>query len=198
MPARPKRQKPRATVRPDPALRSRARKILNRLAKAHPDWGPTLRFSSPLELLVATILAAQSQDGIDRPRSGLWRSRGRRRPPRRSGRGAASPRPRGSGHRGEPPDDLPEEGLDQGDVVLRSPWSSCLPADAALPHLSDQRPLPVPEEDEDAARGAAIQPASAATASSSASPAMIKMPSARRSPAGSSGAGARPIASTST
>ena len=62
MPARPKRQKPRATVRPDSALRSRARKILNRLAKAHPDWGPTLRFSSPLELLVATILAAQAQD----------------------------------------------------------------------------------------------------------------------------------------
>src|SRR2546430_14885994 len=62
MPARPKRQKPRATVRPDPALRSRARNILNRLAKAYPDWGPTLRFSSPLELLVATILAAQAQD----------------------------------------------------------------------------------------------------------------------------------------
>src|SRR5437870_10989908 len=62
MPARPKRQKPRATVRPDSALRSRARKILNRLAKANPDWGPTLRFSSPLELLVATILAAQAQD----------------------------------------------------------------------------------------------------------------------------------------
>ena len=62
MPARPKRQKPRATVRPDPALRSRARKVLGRLAKAHPDWGPTLRFSSPLELLVATILAAQAQD----------------------------------------------------------------------------------------------------------------------------------------
>jgi endonuclease-3 len=62
MPARPKRQKPRATVRPDPALRSRARKILTRLAKANPDWGPTLRFSTPLELLVATILAAQAQD----------------------------------------------------------------------------------------------------------------------------------------
>ncbi|MEK6225299.1 MAG: endonuclease III [Chloroflexota bacterium] len=62
MPARPKRPKPRATVRPDPALRSRARKILTRLAKAYPDWGPTLLFSSPLELLVATILAAQAQD----------------------------------------------------------------------------------------------------------------------------------------
>jgi endonuclease-3 len=62
MPARPKRPKPRAIVRPDPALRSRARKILTRLVKAYPDWGPTLRFTSPLELLVATILAAQAQD----------------------------------------------------------------------------------------------------------------------------------------
>src|SRR5438128_7704524 len=62
MPARPKRQKPRATVRQDPVLRARARKTLTRLAKANPDWGPTLRFSSPLELLVATILAAQAQD----------------------------------------------------------------------------------------------------------------------------------------
>lgn len=62
MPPRPKRPKPRATVRPDPALRSRARKIVTRLVKAYPDWGPTLLFSSPLELLVATILAAQAQD----------------------------------------------------------------------------------------------------------------------------------------
>src|SRR5438132_14226780 len=61
MPARPKRPKPRAIKRPDPALRARARKILARLAKANPDWGPTLRFSSPLELLVATILAAPAQ-----------------------------------------------------------------------------------------------------------------------------------------
>ena len=62
MPARPKRPKPRAIKRPDPALRARARNILARLAKAYPDWGPTLLFSSPLELLVATILAAQAQD----------------------------------------------------------------------------------------------------------------------------------------
>ncbi len=62
MPARPKRRKLRAVARLDPALRSRARKILTRLAKAYPDWGPTLLFSSPLELLVATILAAQAQD----------------------------------------------------------------------------------------------------------------------------------------
>src|SRR6058998_1674663 len=62
MPARPNRPKPRSAQPPDPALRSRARKILTHLAKAYPDWGPTLRFSSPLELLVATILAAQAQD----------------------------------------------------------------------------------------------------------------------------------------
>jgi endonuclease-3 len=59
---RPKRAKPRAIKPPDPALRSRARKILARLAKAYPDWGPTLLFTSPLELLVATMLAAQAQD----------------------------------------------------------------------------------------------------------------------------------------
>ncbi|HVD30777.1 MAG TPA: endonuclease III [Methylomirabilota bacterium] len=62
MPARPKRPKPRAIARPDPTLRARARKILTRLGKAYPDWGPTLNFSTPLELLVATILAAQARD----------------------------------------------------------------------------------------------------------------------------------------
>src|SRR3982074_1477779 len=62
MPARPKRQKHRAIAPPDRTLRSRARRILTRLVKAYPDWGPTLLFSSPLELLVATILAAQAQD----------------------------------------------------------------------------------------------------------------------------------------
>src|SRR5436309_1674121 len=43
-------------------LRARARQILGRLAKAYPDWGPTLEFTTPFELLVATILAAQAQD----------------------------------------------------------------------------------------------------------------------------------------
>jgi endonuclease-3 len=64
LPARPKRSKSRSRAfkPPDPALRARARKILARLAKAYPDWGPTLTFTSPLELLVATILAAQAQD----------------------------------------------------------------------------------------------------------------------------------------
>jgi endonuclease-3 len=47
---------------PDAAERARARAIVRRLARAYPDWGPTLRFSNPLELLVATILAAQAQD----------------------------------------------------------------------------------------------------------------------------------------
>ena len=45
-----------------PELRARARKILGRLEKAYPDWGPTLEFTTPLELLVATMLAAQARD----------------------------------------------------------------------------------------------------------------------------------------
>jgi endonuclease-3 len=49
--------------REDPAARRRrARAILRKLATAYPDWGPTLEFSSPYELLVATILAAQARD----------------------------------------------------------------------------------------------------------------------------------------
>lgn len=43
-------------------LKARARAILRTLAKTHPDWGPTLEFSTPFELLVATILAAQARD----------------------------------------------------------------------------------------------------------------------------------------
>lgn len=59
--------KKRATKKPyqpklAPGVRPRARKVLGRLEKAQPDWGPTLEFSDPLELLVATILAAQAQD----------------------------------------------------------------------------------------------------------------------------------------
>lgn len=44
------------------AERVRARTILARLTKAIPNWGPTLDFTNPLELLVATILAAQARD----------------------------------------------------------------------------------------------------------------------------------------
>jgi endonuclease III len=61
VPVRPK-TKARAPKPIEPALRARARAILRRLAAAYPDWGPTLEFSNPLELLVATILAAQAQD----------------------------------------------------------------------------------------------------------------------------------------
>jgi len=57
----------RATKKPyvpkvTPELLARARKILGRLEKAYPDWGPTLEFADPLQLLVATILAAQARD----------------------------------------------------------------------------------------------------------------------------------------
>ena len=48
--------------RADPAERLRARAIVGRLAKAYPDWGPTLDFTTPLELLIATLLAAQARD----------------------------------------------------------------------------------------------------------------------------------------
>lgn len=43
-------------------LRAHGRKVLARLERAHPDWGPTLEFADPLQLLVATILAAQARD----------------------------------------------------------------------------------------------------------------------------------------
>lgn len=54
-----KKARPRPAT---PALRAQARKTLARLEKAHPDWGPTLEFADPLQLLVATILAAQARD----------------------------------------------------------------------------------------------------------------------------------------
>ena len=53
---------PVARKPPPPAERLRARTLIGRLAKAYPDWGPTLDFTTPLELLIATILAAQARD----------------------------------------------------------------------------------------------------------------------------------------
>jgi endonuclease-3 len=44
------------------ARRARARKILAALGRAYPDAGIALRFRTPLELLVATILSAQCTD----------------------------------------------------------------------------------------------------------------------------------------
>lgn len=46
----------------DDAARRRARTVLARLTEAYPDWGPTLEFTTPLDLLIATILAAQARD----------------------------------------------------------------------------------------------------------------------------------------
>ena len=61
--APPRRKKKKQYVpKVTPELRARARKILGRLETAYPDWGPTLEFADPLQLLVATILAAQARD----------------------------------------------------------------------------------------------------------------------------------------
>jgi endonuclease-3 len=45
-----------------PDLKARAREVNARLAKRHPDAKGSLDFNSPFELLIATILAAQSTD----------------------------------------------------------------------------------------------------------------------------------------
>ncbi|MEP7003584.1 MAG: endonuclease III [Chloroflexota bacterium] len=55
-------KKPYAPKHATAELRARARKVLLHLEKAYPDWGPTLEFADPLQLLVATILAAQARD----------------------------------------------------------------------------------------------------------------------------------------
>ena len=44
------------------ARRKRARTILRRLEKAHPDTRTALNYTTPFELLVATVLSAQSTD----------------------------------------------------------------------------------------------------------------------------------------
>ena len=60
---RAKRAKPLVkNAKPPAGERSRARRILAGLERAHPGWGPTLEFADPLQLLVATILAAQARD----------------------------------------------------------------------------------------------------------------------------------------
>jgi endonuclease-3 len=51
----------------NPERRRRAAAILDRLAEEHPDASIALHWSTPLELLVATILSAQSTDvGVNR------------------------------------------------------------------------------------------------------------------------------------
>lgn len=47
-----------------PPARQRINRILERLQEAYPDAACTLRFTNPLELLVATILSAQCTDAL--------------------------------------------------------------------------------------------------------------------------------------
>lgn len=58
---RPRRRSHAPRETPDERVR-RARAVFRRLAKAYPDAKCALHFSSPLQLLVATVLSAQSTD----------------------------------------------------------------------------------------------------------------------------------------
>jgi endonuclease-3 len=51
-------------VQRNAALRDRLRRVIARLERAHPDAKLDLHFSSPLELLIALILAAQARDDL--------------------------------------------------------------------------------------------------------------------------------------
>lgn len=53
---------PSRGVAADPAARRRARRILTVLGQAYPEAGCELDFTTPLELLVATVLSAQCTD----------------------------------------------------------------------------------------------------------------------------------------
>jgi endonuclease III len=58
----------------NPERRRRAVEILDRLAEEHPDASIALHWSTPLELLVATILSAQSTDvGVNKVTETLFR-----------------------------------------------------------------------------------------------------------------------------
>ncbi len=61
-PKEPKVLRVRKEQPPDRALKARARKILDRLERAHPDARIYLDFESPFQLLIATILSAQCTD----------------------------------------------------------------------------------------------------------------------------------------
>jgi endonuclease-3 len=50
-------------VTPSPALRRRTAQILSTLKRTYPDAHCALHFTTPLELLIATILSAQCTDG---------------------------------------------------------------------------------------------------------------------------------------
>src|SRR5262245_41152622 len=59
---RPAKRKSRETVKARKSAFLRAERIFNRLESAYPDAKCALHFSNPLQLLVATILSAQSTD----------------------------------------------------------------------------------------------------------------------------------------
>ena len=58
----PVRKAPAAKATRPPLAAMMPRALLGPLTKAYPDWGPTLDFTTPFELLIATILAAQARD----------------------------------------------------------------------------------------------------------------------------------------
>ena len=62
LPRKPKPSQPRKAAATPRAASVTPRALLGPLLKAHPDWGPTLDFTTPFELLIATILAAQARD----------------------------------------------------------------------------------------------------------------------------------------
>jgi len=60
----PTPKEPPNTNETETQLKSRARKIVRTLRRAYPDAGCTLEFDNPLQLLIATILSAQSTDKL--------------------------------------------------------------------------------------------------------------------------------------
>jgi endonuclease-3 len=69
MPTRPK-----ATLDRSSPIEERAPEIIRLLSKAYPDAKVALRFSNPLEMLVATILSAQTTDqGVNKVTGSLFR-----------------------------------------------------------------------------------------------------------------------------
>jgi endonuclease III len=62
-----------APDRPTPAERGRAASVLNRLERRYPDIGTALRYADPWQLLVATVLSAQTTDeNVNRVTPGLF------------------------------------------------------------------------------------------------------------------------------
>src|SRR5207244_11008300 len=66
--------KPEARLTRDSPVEDRAPEIIRRLRRAYPDARVALEFSTPLEMLVATILSAQTTDeGVNRVTETLFK-----------------------------------------------------------------------------------------------------------------------------